>query len=302
MHKTIAIVGGTGAQGGGVVDALLEQGGAKLRVLTRQPGSPAAQALVARGVEVVQGDLSDTASLERAFEGAQAAFLVTNFWDPGTGSEETERGRAGVAAAKAAGVEHLVWSTLPNCRAISGGKYDVVHFTGKALVDEAVRDAGFAHHTFVEAPMYFQNLTGMMAPRPLEGGKKGWAFPMAGDNRGIHAGDVSELGKLVARVLSDPDALGNGQYLSMCGGLYSWQELVDTLNEQGHDLVYFTVPAADFDGIFPGAHEIREMMEFWTDYTYFGPDHEAKVAAANALVPGGFTGFADWAKRHLPAG
>jgi uncharacterized protein YbjT (DUF2867 family) len=282
-----------------VVNALLAEGQYAVRVLTRKPESDKARTLAERGVEIVKGDLAVPETLKSAFEGAHGAFLVTNFWDPGTGRSETEQGRAAVAAAKTAGVGHLVWSTLPNCRAISNGRFEVAHFTSKALVDEAVSEAGFARHTFVEAPMYFQNLlAGVMAPQPI-GDKKAWSFPMPGDSKTIHAGDVSELGKLVARVFAKPEAVERGQHLSMCGGLYSWQEMVDTLNEQGHDVVYRPVPADQFDGLFAGAAELRETMQYWVEYTYFGPDHEAHVAAANALVPEGFTGFAEWAKTHI---
>ena len=297
--QTIAVVGGTGTQGGGVVDALMKEGEFRVHVLTRNAGSESAKALAKRGVELVQADLAKPDTLKAAFEGAHGVFLVTNFWDPGTGASETEQGKAAVAAAKAAGVGHLVWSTLPNCRAISNGRFEVEHFTNKALVDEAVSEAGFAHHTFVEAPMYFQNFTGMMPLQPIEGGKKAWSFPMPGDSKTIHAGDVSELGKLVARVFEKPDEVGQGQHLSLCGGLYSWQEMVDILNEQGHNVVYTPMPAAQFDGLFPGAAELREMMEYWVEHTYFGPDHETKIAAANALVSARFTDFATWAAENM---
>jgi len=297
--KTIVVVGGTGAQGSGVVNALLAEGGYAVRVLTRNPESEKARALTQRGVQIAKADLANPETLKPAFEGAQGAFVVTNYWDPGTGGSETEQGKAAVSAAKAAGVNHLVWSTLPNCRAISNGRFEVAHFTSKALVDEAVCEAGFAHHTFVEPPMYFQNLTGMMAPQLIEGGKKAWRFPMSGGSKTIHGGDISEFGKLVARVFAKPDKVGQGQHLSMCGGLYGWQEMVDTLNEQGHDVLYAPIPADQFDGLFPDAAELREMMEYWMEYTYFGPDHEAKVAAANALIPERFTSFADWAKTHM---
>ena len=116
---------------------------------------------------MVQGDLSKPETLPPAFAGAYGAFVVTNFWDPGTGESETAQGTLAVKAAKAAGVHHLVWSTLPNCQEISHGKYEVIHFTGKALVDAEVKAAAFPSYTFVETPMYFQNFLGMMAPQPL---------------------------------------------------------------------------------------------------------------------------------------
>src|SRR5258708_4927503 len=176
MAKSIiSVIGGTGLQGGGVVNALLAQGEFKVRVATRNPASEAAQALAARGVEVVEADLLDPNSLVAAFKGAYGAFIVTNFWEPGQGLREAEIGSAAVVAAREAGVQHLVWSTLPDVEKLSGGRLKVVHFTGKALVDDVVRNAGFARHTLVQAPFYFQNFLGVMAPKPLPNGGRGWA-------------------------------------------------------------------------------------------------------------------------------
>jgi len=79
---------------------------------------------------------------------------VTNFWEPG-GADEIRQGESAVRAAKDAGVQHFVWSTLPNVEAIRGGKYQVPHFTGKAKVDAAVPAAGFRYHTFVVAPFFY---------------------------------------------------------------------------------------------------------------------------------------------------
>jgi uncharacterized protein YbjT (DUF2867 family) len=111
--QTITVVGGTGAQGGGVVDALLASGQYAVRVASRNPVSAAAEALKERGVQVVKGDLLEPSSLRAAFEGAHGAFLVTNFWDPTQMQKETEIGNAAVKEARAAGVQHFIWSTLP---------------------------------------------------------------------------------------------------------------------------------------------------------------------------------------------
>src|SRR4029077_8615649 len=101
--------------------------------------------------------------LKTAFEGAHGVFLVTNFWEQG--ADELEQATAAVRAAKNAGVNHFVWSTLPNVEAISGGKLHVPHFTGKARIDRIVKEAAFANHTFVIAPFYYQNLVGLLAPQ-----------------------------------------------------------------------------------------------------------------------------------------
>ncbi len=299
-NKIIAVMGATGTQGSGVVKELLARGQFGVRALTRNPNSEKAQALKKQGCQVVQGDLTKPETLEPAFTGAHGAFLVTNFWDPGTSASETAQGTLAVKAAKAAGVQHLVWSTLPNCKEISGGKYEVIHFTGKALVDVEVIAASFSYSTFVEAPMYFQNFIGMMPPQPLGDGRTGWTIAMSPDSKTVHVGDPTELGRLVARALEQPENFGQGQYLAQASETTSWQELVDTLNKQGHNFAVTQVPNEVYDSFpFPGAQEFREMMNYFEDYTYFGPDAEKKIALAKKLCPEGFTTFAEWASQNM---
>ena len=296
----ITVIGGSGKQGGGVVDALLASGKFAARVVSRNPSGDAAKALIKRGVEVVKGDLLDAASLRLPFKGAYGVFVVTNFWDPAHMRRETEIGSAAVKAARSSGVEHLVWSTLPDCERITGGRLKVVHYTDKARVDAVVEAAGFPRHTFVQAPMYYQNFLTMNAPQPLHNGGRGWAVPMDPAARVMHSGDPTEVGRAVAAAFSAGDKLPNGSYLAVCGGIYSWNDFVATLNAQGHKLeVTRVVPPEAYDNFFPSAKELREGYQYYEQYTYFGPEHEKHTAAANALVPGGFTRFADWAKVHM---
>ena len=298
-ESIISVLGGTGAQGGGVVDALLAAGKFKVRVATRNPSSDAATALTARGVEVVKGDLLEPSSLGALYNGAHGAFVVTNFWDPGQGEREEEIGAEAVNAARAAGVKHLVWSTLPDAEKLSGGRLKVKHFTMKAHVDAVVRSAGFERHTFVEAPFYFQNLQGLLAPQPLPGGGRGWAVPIDPAARVIHAGDITELGRAVAAAFGSGEQRANGSYLAVCGGKYSWDDFAATLNALGHDVRAVRVPPDVYDGFYPGAVEAREMFQYFEAHTYFGPNAQAHIEAANALVPGGFTAFPDWAQKNM---
>ncbi|HLW94743.1 MAG TPA: NmrA family NAD(P)-binding protein, partial [Solirubrobacteraceae bacterium] len=141
--KVIAVVGATGAQGGGLVRAILADpdGGFSARAITRDPSSEKAQELAALGAEVVAADVDDEASLERAFAGAHGAFCVTFFW--AHFSPETELAEAAnmARAAKAAGVEHVIWSTLEDTREFIpldddrmptlGERYKVPHYDAK---------------------------------------------------------------------------------------------------------------------------------------------------------------------------
>src|SRR5450755_2521007 len=131
-RKLIAVIGATGQQGGGVVRALQASSQFKVRALSRNPGKHRELA-----DEVVEADLNRPETLKTAFEGAYGVFLVTNFREKG--ADEFKQATAAVRAAKDAGVRHFIWSTLPNVEAISGGKFHVPHFTGKAKIDSIVK-------------------------------------------------------------------------------------------------------------------------------------------------------------------
>ena len=292
----VVVFGATGRQGGGVVRAIRVQGKFRVRAVTRS----ADRAAGLEADEVVVADLTKPETLDAAFAGAHGAFVVTNFWD-GPGVDELAQARAAVMAAKAAGVKHFVWSTLPNVEEISGGKFEVKHFTEKAKADRLVSAAGFPWHTFVEAPFYFQNLAGQMGAQPQDDGSKLWAMPMAADARVMHMGDIDELGNAVAGALANPERVGSGQHLSWAGDLLSWNDVVRTLNEQGHDVRFQTVPGEAYDKFFPGAAELRQMMNYFEAHTYFGPDAEAKIALANEVATAPPTSFAAWARVNMPA-
>ena len=222
-RKLIAVVGATGQQGSAVVRALQTSSQFKVRALTRNLDKHRDLA-----EEVVEADLDRPETLKAAFDGAHGVFLVTNFWEGGT--DELKQATAAVRAAKDAGVKHFIWSTLPNVEAISGGKLHVPHFTGKAKIDRIVKEAGFAYHTFVIAPFYYQNLVGALAPQKQEDGSVGWALPIDPTVRVIHMGDIRELGNIVAGAFAHPDEAGHGEYLPLVGDFMSFNEIVDTLN------------------------------------------------------------------------
>src|ERR1700704_6573639 len=161
--KLIAVIGATGQPGGGVLRPLQASGQFKVRALTRNPDKHRDLA-----EEVVEADLGKPDTLKAAFAGAHGVFLVTNFQE--AGSDELQQATAAISAAKDAGVKHLIWSTLPDVEAISGGKFNVPHFTGKAKIDQVVKDGGFENYTFVIAPFYYQNLMGPIAPHPQADG------------------------------------------------------------------------------------------------------------------------------------
>jgi uncharacterized protein YbjT (DUF2867 family) len=293
--KLIAVIGATGQQGGGVMRALQASGGQfKVRALSRNPVKHRDLA-----DEVVEADLNRPDTLQPAFAGAHGVFLVTSSGLEGT--DEFTQGTAAVRAAKTAGVKHFIWSTLPDVKAISGGKFDVPHFTGKAKVDRVVTEAGFASHTFVIAPFFYQNLAGALAPQQQADGSMGWALPLDPSVRCIHMGDVRELGTIVAGVFAHPDQAGHGEYLPLVGDFMSFNEIVDVLNRQGHNFSFTQVPADVFATLFPRAAEIAAMFRYFEAHTYLGSDSSDRIALANKIAGRQPTKLSTWARVNLPA-
>jgi uncharacterized protein YbjT (DUF2867 family) len=290
--KLIAVVGATGHQGGAVVRALQASGQFKVRALTRNPAKHSQLA-----DEVVLADLNRPETLKAAFAGAHGVFLVTNAWEPGT--QEYKQAAAAVQAAKDAGVQHFIWSTLPNVETISRGKIDVPHFTDKAKSDRIVSEAGFAHHTFVIAPFFYQNLLGVMAPQKQADGAAGWALPLDPEKRVIHMGDVTELGQIVAGAFAQPELAGHGEYLPLVGDFLSFNEVIAALNRQGHKFSFKQVPKEVFAGWFPGAKDIAEMLAYFQAHTYLGADSRDAITLANKVADRQPTKFAAWAQANF---
>jgi len=292
--KLIAVLGATGQQGGAVVRALQAGNQFQVRALTRNPAKHRELA-----DEVVEADLNRPETLASAFKGAHGVFLVTNFQEHG--AEELKQATAAVRAAKDAGVKHFVWSTLPDVEAISKGKFDVPHFTGKAKLDRIVSEAGFANHTFVIAPFYYQNLVGVLGPQKQPNGSAGWTLPLDPTIRSIHMADITELGGIVAGAFAHPEQAGHGEYLPLVGDFMSFNEIIDTLKQQGHTFSFNQVPKEVFAGFFPGAAEIAEMFGYFQAHTYLGSDSRDQIALANKVAGRQATKFSAWARVNFPA-
>ena len=133
-----------------------------------------------------------------------------------------------------------------------------------------MKEAGFAHHTFVIAPFFYQNLAGVMAPQKQADGSLGWALPLDPDVRCIHMGDISELGNIVAGAFAHPNEAGNGEYLPLVGDFMSFNEIVDTLNRQGHKLSFKQVPKGGFRCFLPRGRRDRRDVELLPSAYLFG--------------------------------
>jgi uncharacterized protein YbjT (DUF2867 family) len=288
--KIIAVLGATGLQGKGVTDSIVKNGSFKARAVTRNP-----EKYIGNADEVVKGDLTDLALLTEAFNNAHGVFVVTNFW---AGADEIAQGKIAIQAAKNAGVNHFIWSTLPDVEKISGGKYDVPHFTGKAKVDEMVKNAGFKNHTFVQPPFYFQNFTGMMSPQAQQDGSTGWTLPIDPGKKVIHMADINDLGKVVAGAFLNPEKAGDGKYLSLATELNSFNDIIAAYKANGKEYILKQVPGELFSTFFEGAKEISEMMAYFEAHTYMGPNSEDQIKLAKEIATAEFKSLNEWIKQN----
>ncbi len=287
--KLIAVLGATGQQGKGVVEALKKNGSLKVRAITRNPDKYNGNA-----DEVVLGDLTRPDSLVNAFKGAYGVFVVTNFWES---ADEINQGKAAIEAAKVANVTHFIWSTLPNVEEISKGKFEVPHFTGKSMVDEAVKAAGFTYYTFVQPPFYFQNLGGQLGPQKQQDGSLGWALPLDPSKKVIHMADINDLGKVVTGAFLNPEKVGKGSYLSLAEGFYSFNDILTAFKANGKEYSFTYIPAEVFSKFpFPGADELTQMFSYFEENTYMGPNADERIKLAKEIATEEFTSLDKWIK------
>jgi len=271
--KVIAVIGATGAQGGGLVRAIAadREGPFVARAITRQPDSDKAQALARVGVEVVAGDADDPASLERAFAGAYGAFCVTNFWEHFSVDREGQQATAMARATRQAGLQHVIWSTLEDTRQwvplsdgrlpTLQGKYKVPHFDSKGQVDSVfAREA--APTSYLLAAFYWENFIHFgMGPRAGDDGDLVLALPLGGVKLpGIAAEDIGRCAYGVFR-----RGTGTvGQRIGIAGEILSGEEMAAKMAAAlGRKVNFFDVPFDVYRGMgFPGAEDLGNMFQF----------------------------------------
>jgi len=139
-----------------------------------------------------------------------------------------------------------------------------------------------------------------MAPQKQADGSLGWALPIDPSVRGIHMGDIDELGDIVAGAFAHPDKAGSGEYLPLVGDFMSFNEIVDTLNRQGHKISFQRVPKEVFAPLFPGAAEVAEMLAYFQAHTYLGSDSRDRIALANKIAGRQPSTLSQWAKTNFP--
>ena len=275
--KIIAVVGATGAQGGGVCRAILQDvgGGYRVRALTRNAGSDKAKALEKLGAEVVEVDIDDVESLKRAFHGAHGAFCVTFFWEHFSPEKELAEAKNMADAAKHAGVRHVIWSTLEDTREwVPLGdrrmptlmeKYKVPHFDAKGEANRLFSKRGVPT-TFLLTSFYWENLIYFgMGPKRGEDGTLYITLPM-GDKKlpGIASGDIGKCAYAILR--RGREFLG--KTVGIAGDHLTGAGMAAALTKAlGQEVRYNAVSPAVYRGFgFPGAEDLGNMFQFNRDF------------------------------------
>lgn len=274
--KIITVFGATGAQGGGVARAILGDPHSEftVRAVTRDKNSEKAEALRQMGAEVVEADIDDPESMRRALEGAYGAYFVTFFWNHFSAEKETAEAKNMAEAARAAGLKHVIWSTLEDTRKFVPlesdqmptlhGKYKVPHFDGKGEADHFFTDLQVPT-TFLRASFYWDNLIYFgSGPKKGPDGKLYLTFPL--DNAKM-AGIASEdIGKCAYAIFRRPDLIG--KTVGIAGGHLTGEEMAEALSKAtGQEIRYNNVTPDTFRSFdFPGADDVGNMFQFYRDF------------------------------------
>lgn len=219
--KLILVTGATGRQGGAALHHLLQRG-FRVRALTRDPEKPAAQALRAKGAEVVKGNLDDPNSLREAMAGVYGVFSVQNFWEKGVGYEgEIKQGKALAQAAKEANIQHFVQASVSDCDRAVGVK----HFESKWEVEKHIDRLGLPR-TFLRTVMFMDNLLDPKVGKmliPLLAGALKPETPM-------YWVAVDDIGWLAAEIFERPQQY-LGQHVDLAGDKLTVREVKEAYQE-----------------------------------------------------------------------
>lgn len=306
-RKTIAVIGATGAQGGGLVRAVLEDaaGGFDVRAITRNVNSDKAKGLAAMGAEVVAADADDEAALARVFKGAHGAYCVTAFWEHFSPEKEMAQAAAMARAARQAGVRHVIWSTLEDTRRwvpLSDKrmptlmeKYKVPHFDAKGEADRFFTDADVPT-TFLATSFYWDNFIGFgMGPKKGPDGRLVLTLPM-GEAR-LPGIAVEDIGRCAYGIFKRGSEC-TGRTIGIAGELLTGRQMAAAFTKAlGREVVYNAILPEVYRSFgFPGAEDLGNMFQFKTDFeSVFCGARDPKVA--RGLNPA-LLDFAAWLGRY----
>src|SRR5436305_2095451 len=270
-------MGATGSQGGGLVRAIMadKTGEFTARAITRDVNSEKAKALAALGAEVVAADIDDEKSLEKAFAGAYGVYCVTFFWAHFSPEKEQANAKNMAQAAKAAGVQHVIWSTLEDTRKwvplsdnrmpTLQGKYKVPHFDAKGESNHFFSDLNLPV-TFLLTSFYWDNFIYFgMGPKKGPDGKLAITLPMG--TRKLASIAAEDIGKVAYAIFEKGDEM-IGKTVGVAGGHLSGAQMAKSLSKAlGQEVRYNAVTPAAYRGFgFPGAEDLGNMFQFNSEF------------------------------------
>jgi uncharacterized protein YbjT (DUF2867 family) len=308
--RLITVFGATGAQGGGLAQAILADPKREftVRAVTRKPDSDKARALAAEGAEIVVADLDDASSVERAMQGAYGVFGVTNFWEHFSAPKEYVQATTLAESARRAQVKHVIWSTLEDTREflpadgkrmpVLAGRYNVPHFDAKGEANKEFTSRGLPV-TLLYTSFYWDNFVGFgMGPKPGADGELSIAFDL-GDAKmpGISAADIGG----VAFGIFKQGQPTIGRSIGIAGEHLSGNEMAAAFTRAlGRPVRYNAVSPETYRAFgFPGADDLGNMFQFKRD---FEKEFRAlrDVDATRRLFPQLQT-FEQWLQRNRDA-
>ncbi len=288
--KVITVFGATGAQGGGLVRAMLNDKNSEftVRAVTRDVNGEKAQALKALGAEVVKADIDNPADIQKALDGAYGAFFVTNFWEHFSPEKEQAQAQNLAKAARQAGVQHVVWSTLEDTRQwypftdnsmpTLNDNYKVPHFDAKGASDHYFVENGVPT-TFLRAAFYWDNMLYFgMGPKSGQDGKLSITFPM--DDKKMAGIWAEDIGKCAYGIFKGGKKW-IGQTVGIAGEQLTIQTMADKLAASlGKEVTYNKVTPEAYRGFgFPGAEDLGNMFQFYQEQeAYLDNARDPKVS------------------------
>ena len=305
--KILAVVGATGAQGGGLARAALRDPRKlfRVRALTRNPDSEKAQRLEEMGAEIVGADLDDLGSVKQAFKGAHLAFCVTNFWEHFSPERELEQARNMAEAASYAEVDHVIWSTLEDTRLrvplddermpTLMGRYKVPHFDAKGEADSEFVDRDVPT-TFLLTSFYWDNLVHFgMGPTRGADGKLTLTLPM--QDKKLPGIAVADIGKCAYGIFRAGDRYID-KTVGIAGEHLTGRNMAAMLGDAlGEPVIYNAMPASDYRALgFPGAEDLGNMFQY---KAMFNREfcRARNVTASRTLNPA-LLSFREWLKQN----
>jgi uncharacterized protein YbjT (DUF2867 family) len=255
-NKTILVTGATGQQGGAVARHLLKQPGFAVRALTRDSAKPAARSLAQAGAEIVRGDLDDSASIRRALEGAWGVFSVQNFMETGY-DREIRQGRLLADAAKAAGVQHFVYTSVVSADRKTG----LPHFESKWQIEQHIHQCGLPY-TILRPAFFMQNWYGFLREPILNG-----TLPLPlSPQTALQQISVEDIGAFAVLAFQNPSKWA-GRTIQLAGDELTMVQVAETLSRVlGRNVIYVQVPWEQFRQ--NAGEEMTKMYRWFQDVRY----------------------------------